>query len=40
MLGWLPDYPDFRAYTEGHEEVNKVIALSGILKKAGVIAKL
>lgn len=35
-MGWLPDYPDFRDYTEGHEEVNKVIAPTGILKKAGV----
>jgi hypothetical protein len=21
-MGWLPDYPDFRDYTEEHEEVN------------------
>ncbi len=35
-MGWLPDYPDFRDYTEGHEEINKVIAPTGILKKAGV----
>ena len=20
-MGWLPDYPDFRDYTEEHEEV-------------------
>ncbi len=31
-MGWLPDYPDFRDYTEEHEEVNKVIAPTGILK--------
>ena len=23
-MGWLPDYPDFRDYTEGHEEVRKM----------------
>ncbi|MFH1124011.1 MAG: hypothetical protein V1758_10180 [Pseudomonadota bacterium] len=32
-MGWLPDYPDFRDYTEGNEEVHKVIAPTGILKK-------
>jgi len=31
-MGWLPDYPDFRDYTEGHEEVSKVIRPTGILK--------
>jgi len=30
-MGWLPDYPDFRDYTEGHKEVNKVIAPTGKL---------
>jgi len=30
-MGWLPDYPDFRDYTEEHEEVHKVIAPTGIL---------
>ena len=31
-MGWLPDYPDFRDYTEEHEEVNKVIESTGVLK--------
>ncbi len=31
-MGWLPDYPDFRDYTEEHEEVNKIIAPTGVLK--------
>jgi C1A family cysteine protease len=31
-MGWLPDYPDFRDYTEGHEKVNKVMAPTGVLK--------
>ncbi|MBI5328375.1 MAG: cysteine protease, partial [Deltaproteobacteria bacterium] len=31
-MGWLPDYPDFRDWTEGHEEVNKIIAPTGVLK--------
>jgi len=30
-MGWLPDYPDFRDYTEGHEKVNKVMAPTGAL---------
>ncbi len=31
-MGWIPDYPDFRDYTGEHEDVNKVIAPTGILK--------
>lgn len=31
-LGWLPDYPDFRDYTEVQEEINKVLAPTGVLK--------
>ncbi|HEC99251.1 MAG TPA: cysteine protease [Proteobacteria bacterium] len=31
-LGWLPDYPDFRDYTEEQEEINKVLAPTGVLK--------
>ena len=23
-MGWLPDYPDFRDYTEKHEEIYQV----------------
>jgi C1A family cysteine protease len=36
-LGWLPDYPDFRDYTEEHEEVNKILAPTRVLKKAAKI---
>lgn len=25
-MGWLPDYPDFRDYTEEHEKIKKVLA--------------
>lgn len=32
-MGWLPDYPDFRDYTEEHKEINSLIVPSGILKK-------
>lgn len=32
-MGWLPDYPDFRDYTEEHEEVNEIISNTGVLKK-------
>jgi len=31
-LGWLPDYPDFRDYTQEQEEINKVLAPTGVLK--------
>lgn len=31
-LGWLPDYPDFRDYTEEQEEINKMLAPTGVLK--------
>ncbi len=24
-MGWIPDYPDIRDYTEGHEEIRKVL---------------
>ena len=32
-MGWLPDYPDFRDYTEEHEEINKVLAPTKLLRK-------
>ncbi|GAB4535677.1 MAG: C1 family peptidase [Thermodesulfovibrionia bacterium] len=32
-MGWLPDYPDFRDYTEEHKEVSEIIANTGVLKK-------
>lgn len=31
-MGWLPDYPDFRDYTEEHEEINRIISQTGILR--------
>jgi C1A family cysteine protease len=31
-LGWLPDYPDFRDYTQEQEEINKMLAPTGVLK--------
>lgn len=31
-MGWLPDYPDFRDYTEKHEEIHKVLAKTQALK--------
>ena len=36
-LGWLPDYPDFRDYTEGHEEI-RVLATAKTLTKSEKIA--
>lgn len=30
--GWLPDYPDFRDYTFEHENINEMIASTGVLK--------
>ncbi len=31
-MGWLPDYPDFRDYTDEHEEIHRIIAPTGVLK--------
>ncbi|MDQ7839057.1 MAG: C1 family peptidase [Thermodesulfobacteriota bacterium] len=31
-LGWLPDYPDFRDYTQEQKEISKVLAPTGVLK--------
>jgi C1A family cysteine protease len=33
-MGWLPDYPDFRDYTEEHEDVNKILMPTGVIKAA------
>lgn len=33
-MGWLPDYPDFRDYTEEHEDVNKILTPTGVIKAA------
>jgi len=31
-MGWIPDYPDFRDYTERTDEVKSVLELTGVLK--------
>ncbi|MBI5416750.1 cysteine protease [Candidatus Poribacteria bacterium] len=31
--GWLPDYPDFRDYTQEHANVNEIIKSTGMLKR-------
>jgi len=31
-MGWLPDYPDFRDYTEEHEAMKGMLAPTGVLK--------
>ena len=36
-MGWLPDYPDFRDYTEGHEEISEVLATARPLKKVAKV---
>ena len=33
-LGWLPDYPDFRDYTEKHKEISGLFTTAKVLKKA------
>lgn len=38
-MGWLPDYPDFRDYTEGHENVHGILAATGVTKKKKAAAK-
>jgi len=30
-MGWLPDYPDFRDYTQNHEQINEVLAPTRVL---------
>lgn len=32
-MGWIPDYPDLRDYTEKTEEVKKVLMQTQLLKK-------
>jgi C1A family cysteine protease len=34
-MGWIPDYPDFRDYTEMTDEVKSVLQLTGVLKTKG-----
>src|SRR4030042_3103955 len=31
-MGWIPDYPDFRDYTERTDEVKSVLGPTGVLK--------
>src|SRR4030066_1870446 len=33
-MGWLPDYPDFRDYTEEHEDVSNILTPTGLIKAA------
>jgi len=39
-LGWLPDYPDFRDYTQEQEEINKVLAAHRRPEGQGETARL
>jgi len=34
-MGWIPDYPDFRDYTEKTEEIHLVLGPKGMLKARG-----
>lgn len=36
-MGWIPDYPDFRDYTESHEAINAVLAPTKVLKTSAKI---
>jgi C1A family cysteine protease len=36
-MGWLPDFPDFRDYTEKHEEIGSVLATAKVSKTAAKI---
>jgi C1A family cysteine protease len=33
-MGWLPDFPDFRDYTEKHEEIGNILSTTKVSKKA------
>ncbi|MBI5026381.1 MAG: cysteine protease, partial [Nitrospirae bacterium] len=39
-MGWLPDYPDFRDYTEEQEEINKILTPTRILKAVKIPASV
>ena len=39
-MGWIPDYPDFRDYTEVTEEIKSVLAPKGALKAKNVPASV
>ena len=36
-MGWLPDYPDFRDYTEGHEEISRLLATTKPMKRGAKV---
>ncbi len=38
-LGWIPDVPDFRDYTEGTEEVKAILRPTGVRADRGAAAK-
>ena len=35
-MGWIPDYPDFRDYTEKTEEIHLVLGPKGVPKAKGI----
>ncbi len=35
-MGWIPDYPDFRDYTEGTKEIKLVLGHQGVSKAKGL----
>ena len=39
-MGWLPDYPDLRDYTERTEGVRKVLGPTGLSKAKGLPASV
>ncbi len=40
-MGWIPDYPDIRDYTENQEEVKTVLSPTGVIKaKRGLLPKV
>ena len=39
-MGWLPDYPDFRDYTQEHEKVSKILAPTGVTKAVSLPASV
>ena len=39
-MGWIPDYPDLRDYTEKTEEVKSILEPTGVLKVKGLAISL
>ncbi len=39
-MGWIPDYPDFRDYTEKTDGVKKVLEPTGLLKAKSLPASV